>query len=97
MSGQPAYDEDAWCIDCGEDFRYDDCGGYNPPCACGLHCRSCHEAAMRDDDEDDRCDDCGRYWDDCECDDEPEPLPPDPRQLDLQIPSVSPSENRNDG
>jgi hypothetical protein len=31
------------CIECGEEFHYDDIGGYNPPCSCGLHCRSCHE------------------------------------------------------
>jgi hypothetical protein len=37
-------DDLEWCIDCGDTFRYDDCGGYNPPCACGLHCRSCHDA-----------------------------------------------------
>jgi hypothetical protein len=47
------------CIDCGDDFRYDDCGGYNPPCVCGTHCRSCHEAEEReasgwDDDDDER-------------------------------------------
>ncbi len=35
---------DGWCLTCLEDFRYDDIGGYNPPCSCGLHCRSCHEA-----------------------------------------------------
>jgi hypothetical protein len=40
-----------WCIDCGEDFRYDDCGGYNPPCICGAHCRSCHEAEEREAEE----------------------------------------------
>jgi hypothetical protein len=39
-----------WCITCGETFRYDDCGGYNPPCECGWHCRHCHErGTMRDD------------------------------------------------
>lgn len=37
-----------WCIDCGEDFHDDDTGGYNPACACGLHCRSCHEAEQRE-------------------------------------------------
>ncbi len=46
------YDGDDFCIDCGETFRYDDCGGYNPPCLCGFHCRSCHEAAEREDDDD---------------------------------------------
>jgi hypothetical protein len=45
---------EGWCIDCGEEFHSDDCGGYNPPCSCGLHCRSCHEAEIRDmDDYDD--------------------------------------------
>lgn len=38
----------SYCVDCGEDFREDDCGGYNPPCSCGAHCRSCHEAEMRE-------------------------------------------------
>ena len=40
-----------WCIDCGDDFRYDDCGGYNPPCECGFHCRHCHEAGAREEAE----------------------------------------------
>lgn len=31
------------CIECWEEFRYDDTGGYNPPCKCGLHCGRCHE------------------------------------------------------
>lgn len=31
------------CIECWEEFRYDDCGGYNPPCKCGFHCRRCHD------------------------------------------------------
>lgn len=35
-------DEDVeWCLDCGDTFRYDDIGGYNPPCHCGAKCRSC--------------------------------------------------------
>ncbi len=57
-------EDDGWCIDCGDTFRYDDCGGYNPPCSCGMHCRSCHEheLAAHDDDE---CPECGRY--DCDC------------------------------
>ncbi len=38
------YDGDDWCISCGDEFHYDDCGGYNPPCSCGYHCRHCHEA-----------------------------------------------------
>lgn len=47
------YDGDGWCIECGDEFHLDDVGGYNPPCSCGLHCRSCHEAEMYDRDEDD--------------------------------------------
>jgi hypothetical protein len=44
------------CIECWEEFRYDDCGGYNPPCSCGFHCGRCHEIELereadRDDDE----------------------------------------------
>ncbi len=32
---------DGWCIECGDYFHLDDCGGYNPPChKCGL-CRGC--------------------------------------------------------
>lgn len=47
-------DDEGWCIECGDTFRYDDCGGYNPPCECGYHCRSCHaaEEARRDPDDD---------------------------------------------
>ena len=56
----------SWCIDCGDDFRYDDCGGYNPPCVCGAHCRSCHDATEREG----CCDLCDRPWNDCECDGE---------------------------
>src|SRR5687768_4410469 len=41
-------DDLAFCVDCMEPFRYDDCGGYNPPCECGAHCRSCHEASERE-------------------------------------------------
>lgn len=40
---------DGWCVDCGDEFHLDDCGGYNPPCECGLHCRSCHEAEVMGD------------------------------------------------
>lgn len=33
------------CGECLELFRYDDVGGYNPPCACGHGlCRSCCQA-----------------------------------------------------
>lgn len=52
------------CIECWEEFRYDDTGGYNPPCRCGLHCQRCHElVAERErelDDEDDG------YWEEPE-------------------------------
>jgi hypothetical protein len=47
---------DCWCVDCGDPFHLDDCGGYNPPCECGYHCRPCHEAEIREagyDDDDD--------------------------------------------
>lgn len=43
--------EDGYCLDCGEEFHLDDTGGYNPPCVCGEHCRSCHEAQERESDE----------------------------------------------
>lgn len=46
-----AIDTDGWCIECGDAFHFDDVGGYNPPCSCGLHCRSCHEAEERDYDD----------------------------------------------
>jgi len=36
---------DDFCVDCGDEFHYDDIGGYNPPCSCGMHCRRCHEIA----------------------------------------------------
>jgi hypothetical protein len=45
------YYGDGWCVDCGEEFHLDDCGGYNPPCACGFHCRSCHQHAEHEDDD----------------------------------------------
>jgi len=49
---------DGWCVDCGDFFHLDDCGGYNPPCpVCGL-CRSCCECDRMDDEaEDDGVDD----------------------------------------
>ncbi|HWT45740.1 MAG TPA: hypothetical protein VN085_07230 [Vicinamibacterales bacterium] len=53
-------DNDGWCIDCGDEFHFDDTGGwciYNPPCVCGMHCRHCHELAEREDDADDCPDD----------------------------------------
>lgn len=43
-----ALDTDGWCVECGEPFHYDDVGGYNPPCSCGFHCRSCHESEERE-------------------------------------------------
>jgi hypothetical protein len=47
--GDDESEDDGFCLTCLESFRYDDCGGYNPPCECGFHCRSCHE---REDDDD---------------------------------------------
>jgi hypothetical protein len=46
------YDGDEFCVECGDEFHYDDTGGYNPPCACGLHCRSCHEHIESECDDD---------------------------------------------
>lgn len=48
------YIDDDFCVECGDPFHYDDVGGYNPPCECGFHCRSCHEAVegRRDPDDD---------------------------------------------
>jgi len=38
-----------FCDHCGDEFHFDDTGGYNPPCRCGLNCRSCCEhACVRD-------------------------------------------------
>ena len=35
-------DVDGWCVECGDVFHLDDCGGDNPPCPCGCGlCRSC--------------------------------------------------------
>jgi len=63
------YYGDGWCIECGDEFHLDDIGGYNPPCACGYHCRSCHEAlehdmaydSCDDDDEGPPCEECGGW------------------------------------
>jgi hypothetical protein len=57
-------DDIDFCIDCMEPFRDDDCGGYNPPCECGAHCRDCHDAANRegkyeDDSDIEPCEECG--------------------------------------
>lgn len=51
-------DTDGWCLECGNPFHLDDCGGYNPPCPCGSRCcRSCcgpdHLPGHRDDDDED--------------------------------------------
>lgn len=46
-------EDDGWCVECGDEFHYDDVGGYNPPCSCGAHCRSCHEAVEGNRDPDD--------------------------------------------
>lgn len=71
--GDGEYCGDGWCIECLEPFHLDDTGGYNPPCSCGFHCRSCHEheeAGFDDDDypEDDYQEDevewaAERFWD----------------------------------
>lgn len=66
-----------FCYECGDEFHYDDMGGYNPPCDCGHGlCRSCCEAEkqsmMPDDDwypED------GSDPDPVYPDDRPEPTP----------------------
>jgi hypothetical protein len=58
---------DGWCIECGDEFHYDDVGGYNPPCSCGMHCRSCHEAEYARDeyegdyDDEPPCRECGGW------------------------------------
>lgn len=44
--------DDEWCVECGDPFHYDDCGGYNPPCECGMHCRDCHDAMERSNNND---------------------------------------------
>lgn len=42
-------DDDGWCLDCGDEFHLDDCGGYNPPCPCGCgRCRDCCEERRRE-------------------------------------------------
>ncbi len=47
------YEGDGFCVECGDEFHLDDTGGYNPPCSCGMHCRSCHAAEFDRDDLDD--------------------------------------------
>lgn len=42
---------DGWCLECGDEFHLDDCGGYNPPCPCGCGCcRSCCPERITGDD-----------------------------------------------
>jgi len=62
------FEDDDFCVECGDAFHYDDIGGYNPPCACGMHCRSCHEAieGRRDPDNDDERDDDDYPEGDCD-------------------------------
>ncbi len=45
------------CIECWEEFRYDDTGGYNPPCFCGFHCRDCHDRIKSEEDDYERPED----------------------------------------
>lgn len=41
------------CYECGDEFHYDDIGGYNPPCPCGCgRCRSCCRAESDQDNDD---------------------------------------------
>lgn len=47
-----------WCLDCGDTFRYDDCGGYNPPCRCGMNCRSCCDHHCEEGERGDHGTDC---------------------------------------
>lgn len=58
------HDGDGWCMECGDEFHLDDCGGYNPPCSCGFHCRSCHEAEEAREDQYERAE--ADYPDDAE-------------------------------
>lgn len=54
--------EPTHCLECGDEFHYDDTGGYSPPCPrCG-YCLGCCRAGVQfschewDDDEDDEGD-----------------------------------------
>lgn len=68
-----------FCDHCGDDFRYDDTGGYNPPCQCKLNCRSCCEHGACDRERDDEgCDLCGKPWASCNCDGVDEAIPSHP-------------------
>lgn len=64
-----------FCGECFDDFRYDDIGGYNPPCDCGLACRSCCNDTQarfcpkRKDDECHDFDDAVDFWGDLGVDD----------------------------
>jgi hypothetical protein len=41
------------CHECGDEFHYDDTGGYNPPCPCGCgRCRWCCNAESERDEDD---------------------------------------------
>lgn len=59
-----------FCDRCGEDFRYDDTGGYNPPCACKLNCRSCCEHGRCEREPRGALCECGDAWEDHDHDDE---------------------------
>jgi hypothetical protein len=53
---------DGWCLECGDTFRLDDMGGYNPPCECkecqGMYCRNCcREDRYGPEDDDERPED----------------------------------------
>jgi hypothetical protein len=54
-----SYDDLPFCLECGDYFREDDTGGYNPECRCGKEwcvslCRTCCDAIeSRQDPEDD--------------------------------------------
>lgn len=49
-------EDDGRCLDCGATFRFDDTGGYNPPCNCGANCWNCceHGRCYEDNDEPDK-------------------------------------------
>lgn len=53
----PDGDDADCCSECWEPFRYDDTGGYNPPCSCGLHCGRCHDILAEREAEDHRDED----------------------------------------